>query len=114
MGVPVGAARVYRNGELLGTTDSGGNRGPDYWLEDDTLAVHYPIHAEVSPKHPGEPAWVVYATNITIPVNGDPELYVFGDLSAVSNPLVVNVTAPVRSSASTSFSQWSGTHPTTT
>ena len=90
-GAPAAGAKVYRNGELLGTTDGGGNLAAPDCVQGDNLAAHHAIYNKPSLKRPADPSWVVYATNVTIPVTGAPQLFVFGDVGASSNPVMIDV-----------------------
>ena len=90
-GAPAAGAKVYRNGELLGTTDGGGNLAAPDCVQGDNLAAHHAIYSKPSLKRPADPSWVVYATNVTIPVTGAPQLFVFGDVGASPNPVVIDV-----------------------
>ena len=88
---PTAGAKVYRNGELLGTTDGGGDLAAPDCVQGDNLAAHHAIYSKPSLKRPADPSWVVYATNVIIPVTGAPQLFVFGDVGASPNPLVIDV-----------------------
>ena len=91
LGAPVAGAKVYRNGELLGTTNDGGNLAAPDCVQGDNLAAHYAIYNQPSLKRPADPSWVVYATNVTIPVSGAPELFVLGDVGVSPDPVVIDV-----------------------
>jgi hypothetical protein len=85
-------AQVYRSGDLLGTTDSGGYITSNF-VQGDTLAVLCPIYEKTGVKRPENLAWVVYATNVDIPNSGLPQLFRFGDMTAASDPTQIYVSS---------------------
>lgn len=80
-GNPLPGARVYRNNELLGLTAANGTILVPNCVTGDRFAALYQVYEMPSTKRPGDWAYRIYRTSITLDDQGNPSVSQVADLN---------------------------------